>query len=117
VAVTYVFAAIPVADIGAARAWYERLFGRPPDLLPNDNEAAWQMTDTGWVYIVGDAEHAGGSLVTLLVDDLEERVAAMAVRGVAASAGIQAVPGVGREIVIADPDGNRLKLAQVGATD
>jgi hypothetical protein len=37
---TYVFAGIPVADIAAGRAWYERLLDRAPDLVPNANEAA-----------------------------------------------------------------------------
>jgi PhnB protein len=38
------FAGIPVAGYADARAWYERLFGRPPDLIPNENEAAWQLS-------------------------------------------------------------------------
>jgi hypothetical protein len=37
-AVTYVFAGIPVADRDAAVDWYKRLVGRPPDLIPNDDE-------------------------------------------------------------------------------
>src|SRR4051794_1760866 len=45
----YLFAGVPVADYGTARQWYERLFGRPPDLIPNDSESAWQLTDTGWI--------------------------------------------------------------------
>ena len=51
---THVFAGIPVSDIAAASAWYERLLDRAPDLVPNANEAAWQLTDTGWIYLVGD---------------------------------------------------------------
>ncbi|MEA2421644.1 MAG: hypothetical protein QOF55_743, partial [Thermoleophilaceae bacterium] len=41
VAVTEVFAGIAVSDHALALPWYERLFGRPPDLIPNDNESAW----------------------------------------------------------------------------
>jgi catechol 2,3-dioxygenase-like lactoylglutathione lyase family enzyme len=111
-AVNQVFAGIAVADIDTARDWYERLLGRPADLIPNATEAAWQLTDTGWVYVVVDGERCGRSLLTLLVDDLDERVAGIAARGVVAVA-VEAVPGVGREVVIADPDGNRVKLAQV----
>jgi len=37
------FAGIAVADLGQARHWYERLAGRPPDFLPNDNEAVWHL--------------------------------------------------------------------------
>ncbi len=46
-AATHVFASIPVRDRDAAVDWYERLAGRPPDLAPNDDEAAWRMAETG----------------------------------------------------------------------
>src|SRR5947208_11226529 len=67
---THVFAGLPVADFDAARAWYERLLGRPPDLVAHETDVAWQLTDSGWVYVVQDAERAGHALVTVLVDDL-----------------------------------------------
>ncbi|HEY4429287.1 MAG TPA: hypothetical protein VGN08_13885 [Solirubrobacteraceae bacterium] len=35
--ITHLFAGISVADRDAAAAWYERLTGRPPDLIPNDH--------------------------------------------------------------------------------
>jgi glyoxylase I family protein len=101
VSIEHVFASIPVADYAAARAWYERFFGRAPDLVPNEIEACWQMTDTAWVYIIEDAENAGRGLVTLLVDDLaawsdEED---------------ESIPGM-RRAEITDPDGNRIQVAQ-----
>src|SRR5438128_2237071 len=55
---THVFAGVAVADFPGAAAWYERLLGRPPDLVPNWNEVAWQITETGWIYIVGDSTRA-----------------------------------------------------------
>ena len=36
-----VIAGVPVADLHAEMGWYERLFGRPADIVPNDNEAMW----------------------------------------------------------------------------
>ncbi|WP_369805009.1 VOC family protein [Pseudonocardia sp. MH-G8] len=33
------FAGIPVRDLAAACAWYERLLGSEPAFLPNDAEA------------------------------------------------------------------------------
>ena len=99
--VDHVFAGIPVSDYEVARPWYERFFGRPPDLLPNDHEAAWKLTDTGWVYIVGDADRAGRALVTILVDDLEAW----------AEESDDSIPGMRRAEVV-DPDGNRIQLAQ-----
>jgi catechol 2,3-dioxygenase-like lactoylglutathione lyase family enzyme len=97
----HVFASLPVADYGAARGWYEDFFGRPPDLLPNDNEACWQLNDGGWVYIVGDAERAGAGFVTLLLDDLDRW----------SDAADDSIPGM-RRVEIRDPDGNRIQLAQ-----
>ncbi len=81
-AVTYLFAGIPVAHRDAAAGWYERLVGRPPDLVPNDDEAAWRLTETGWIYIVVDADRAGSALHTLLVDDLDAFLAGLAERGI-----------------------------------
>ena len=49
------FAGVPVADHPAARAWYERLFGRGPDMVPNQTEVVWQVAEGGWVYVVADA--------------------------------------------------------------
>ena len=109
--VTEAFAGMATADLAAGRAWYERLLGRPPDLIPNENEAAWQLTQGGWMYVVGDAERAGGSLLTLLVADLEHEVGELGQRGIDAG-GIETIPGVVRTVRITDPDGNRITLGQ-----
>ena len=110
-AVSHVFAGIPVADYDAALAWYERLLGRPPDVIVTDNEAMWQVANTGWIYVVGDTGRAGHALLTLLVDDLEDHVAALAQRGLAIGA-IDTVPGVVRKAVIIDPEGNSITLGE-----
>jgi catechol 2,3-dioxygenase-like lactoylglutathione lyase family enzyme len=73
---TEVFAGIAVRDRDAAIEFYERLLGAPPTMLPNDDEAAWQLT--GWRL----AGRAGTAVVTLLVDDLDKRLAAAAARGI-----------------------------------
>ena len=65
--ITETFAGVAVADFPAPRAWYERLLGRPPDMVPHETEVVWKLTEGGWIYVVGDPERAGGSLVTLLV--------------------------------------------------
>lgn len=63
-AITEVFAGIATADYRSALAWYERLLGRPPDLLPKEDEAAWQLTEAGWIYVRGDTNRAGKALLT-----------------------------------------------------
>jgi hypothetical protein len=108
---TYVFAGIPVADIAAGRAWYERLLDRAPDLVPNDREAAWQLTETSWIYLLADPGRAGSSLHTVLVDDLEALFADLRGRGLAPQP-IETIPGAVRTSTITDPDGNRIQFGE-----
>jgi hypothetical protein len=114
-AVTHVFAGIPIVDRDAAVGWYQRLTGRPPDLLPNEQEAAWQITDSGWIYVIVDPQRAGTALHTLLVDDLHGFLAGLAERDIAA--GPVEVLGAGpvRRCTVTDPDGNRLNVGQTSA--
>jgi len=108
---THVFAGVPVSDYAASRSWYERLLGRPPDVLPHDEEAVWQLADGGLLYILADAANAGRSVVTLIVPDLAGELAALDERGIA-SPSVEAVGGAGLKATIVDPDGNRIALAQ-----
>lgn len=75
------FAGIPVTDYSAALPWYERFFGQP-SFFPNDIEAVWEVAEHRYVYIVQEPERAGNALVLSFVDDLDERVAALARRGI-----------------------------------
>ncbi|HRD60853.1 MAG TPA: SRPBCC family protein, partial [Nocardioides sp.] len=75
------FAGISVAHLDAATAWYERLFGEPATFRPNDVEAVWELAPQRSVYVELRPEHAGHGLVTVFVDDLAERVAAITGRG------------------------------------
>jgi hypothetical protein len=109
--VTHVFAGIPVADLDAAVGWYQQLAGRPADLLPNDEEACWQMSDSGWIYVIADADRAGSALVTLLVDDLDAFLAGLAQRAISAEP-VETLASATRRAIIIDPDGNRLQVGQ-----
>ena len=110
---THVFAGIPTADLAPALAWYERFLGRPPDGRPHDREAVWQVSSDGLIYVVSDPERAGQALVTLIVDDLDERLARLADEGIA-SGSIESLPGA-RKATFTDPDGNSISLGQVVA--
>ena len=110
---TEVFAAITVRDRDAAIVYYERLLGAAPTMLPNDDEAAWQLTGGGWRYVLRDADRAGRALVTLLVDDLDERLAAAAAAGIELGP-VETVAGSVRTAWITDPDGNRIQIGQPG---
>lgn len=106
-----VFTGMPVSDLANALRWYERLMGRLPDLVPNDNEGAWQLAEHAWVYVVGDPDRAGKGLLTLLVDDVEAQVAELAQRGLATDA-VDTIPGVVSTAEIRDPDGNRITFGE-----
>ena len=110
-AITHVFAGVPVADYEAAIEWYRRLLGRPADRFPTEDEAVWQLTDTGLIYVVSDPERAGTALLTLIVDDLDAWAAAVSRRGILPGE-IETMGDVVRTTVITDPEGNRIQVGQ-----
>ncbi len=112
-AVNVLFAGIAVADLDGAIQWYERLLGAPPDMRPNETERCWKLTDESWIYVVADRERAGTGLATVMVDDLDERVAAIRQRGIEVGE-IESINDQTRKIEIVDPEGNRIGFGQAG---
>jgi hypothetical protein len=110
--ITYVFAGISVADRDVAAAWYTELLGKPPDFLPHDGEAVWQLTPNASLYVVVDAERAGQSVATLAVDDLEALVARLEARNVVVGE-IEEIPGAGRKAIAVDVDGNAISMVEI----
>ncbi len=110
--VSYLFAGLAVANRDAAAAWYERLFGRPADMLPNDAEAAWQLTSAGSVYLLADPRLAGRGILTLVVSDLDACLAELAGRDVVPGP-VLTVGEAGRKSVITDPDGNQVAIVEL----
>ena len=108
------FAGLPVRDFAAARPWYERLLGGPPAFLPHETEAVWEVAEHRYVYIVEDAQRAGGGLVTLIVEDLDERLAAIAARGLEPALDETYDNGT-RKVTFRDPEGNELGLGGLPA--
>jgi predicted enzyme related to lactoylglutathione lyase len=107
----YLFAGIAVADLAAQVDWFSRLFGRPPDILPNEDEAMWTATASGSVYLVRRPHRAGHAHLTLAVDDVDRWAADLSRRGIEILR-IETVPA-GRKLVLADPEGNEIGLAEV----
>jgi catechol 2,3-dioxygenase-like lactoylglutathione lyase family enzyme len=108
--ITNVLAVMCVADMEVARPWYTKLLGREPDHVPMPESNEWQLTDGGWLQVVQDPSHAGQSMVTVNVDDLERASADFARRGVEIG-GINA----GSQFKLAavrDPDGNTLTFSE-----
>lgn len=105
--ITHVFAGVPVTDSRSARAWYERLFDRPPDRLPTEDEAVWQLLGSLSIYVVADRVRAGKGLLTLAVADMDAHLAALDELGLV-SERHESTPGSPRKAVVADPDGNAI---------
>lgn len=102
----HLFAGLRVRDFNAARPWYEQLLGEPT-FSPHATEAVWTLAEDRSIYVVEQADGAGHSVVTILLDDLDARVAAIADRGLEPHAS-ETYPGGVRKIVYRDPDGNEV---------
>jgi len=110
------FASVPVADLRAALSWYESLFGREADIVPNESEVMWRVAGNGWLYVIEDPDRAGLTVVTIAVDDLDRLVSELATRGIA-SGPIEPVGDVGRKANSPDSDGNVISWIQVNAAE
>jgi catechol 2,3-dioxygenase-like lactoylglutathione lyase family enzyme len=102
----HLFAVMRVRDFAAARAWYDRLFGEPA-FLPHAREAVWTLAEDRSVAVAEHADRTGQAEVTIFVDDLDARVAAIASRGLEPDEQETYANGV-RKLIFRDPDGNEI---------
>jgi predicted enzyme related to lactoylglutathione lyase len=103
-------ASVPVKNLESSVAWYERLFGRPPDSRPMGEVAEWKFAGGGWLQVYELPERAGGGSVTLSVSRIEEQIARLddlAIDTTRKTSG----PKV-KTVMITDPDGNSIALAE-----
>ena len=103
------FAGLPVRDYATAAAWYERLLGAPPSFVPNDTEAVWELAENRYVFIEVRPEHAGHAMHTIFVSDFDDRLSAIAARGLEPAVRETYDNGV-RKATFHDPDGNEIGL-------
>jgi hypothetical protein len=73
--------------------------------------AEWHPSEHGGIQLVEDGDRAGSSLLTLVVDSLEERLAALEAEGIAAGP-IVGTSGLVRAVTVADPEGNLITFAE-----
>jgi hypothetical protein len=83
--------------------------GGRPSFLPNDTEAVWEVAEHRYVYIVQKPERAGNALVLSFVDDLADRVAEIARRGIEPAGRETYGSGVAK-VTYRDADGNEISL-------
>jgi predicted enzyme related to lactoylglutathione lyase len=108
--ISNVLAVLTVADMDSGRAWYERLMGRAADANPMESLAEWQVTETGWIQLVRDADRAGTAVLTLGVDDLEGHTAELAERDL--TVGAITTGDFTIFASITDPEGNTITFAE-----
>ncbi len=107
------FAGIPVTDYAAALPWYVQFFGARPAFLPNDIEAVWEVAEHRYIYIVQAPERAGNALLLSFVDDLDDRVAKIAQRGIE-PARRETYDSGATKVIYRDTDGNEISLGGPG---
>ena len=103
------FAGFPVSEYETALAWYSRLLGSEPSFHPNDREAVWEVGEHCFVYFEVLPDRAGRSFSMVMVDRLDERVGAIAARGLDPLR-VEVYEDGMRKVVYADPDGNEVSF-------
>ena len=107
--------AIAVSDIEKSRAWYNRLFGKEPDLEPFPGNVEYKIGGT-WVQIEKDEVKPSSWNLQLEVRDLSKERERLRRAGIDATE-IKTVPDVISFFDIMDPDGNAMRWFQVLTTD
>lgn len=110
------YSVMAVSDRARALAWFEALFGRPADEVVG-GECLWQVGVDAWI-VVDDrdelADRVGTATVTMGVTDLDTILARLTAHGIAHEPVETYGNGV-RHVVVPDPDGNNLSLAEAPA--
>jgi catechol 2,3-dioxygenase-like lactoylglutathione lyase family enzyme len=110
------YSIMPVRDRTKALEWFGAFFGRPADEVIGE-EYLWQVGANAWV-VVDDrdvrADRVGRAMITLGVRDLDDILARLAAHGIGHEPVETYSNGV-RHVVVLDPDGNSLSLAEAPA--
>lgn len=109
------FTGVPVSDLARGRDFFERILGKPPDVLVNENEVMWQVADAAWLYVVVDPSRAGHALAAVSVPDLDGALDELAARDIEPSMMEQPGPSA-RKATVLDPDGNSVAIIEVRET-
>ncbi|MHC5234372.1 VOC family protein [Brucella sp. LJL56] len=97
------------ADLGAAEAWYTKLFGRGPDNRPMGTLVQWELFNQAGGGISTDNEIAGRGTIFLIVDDVASEREQL--RDVGIMLGDDMPDDYSTLAPVRDPDGNLITLA------
>jgi predicted enzyme related to lactoylglutathione lyase len=107
------FTGVAVSELVAAREFFERLFGRPADIMVNADEEMWRVAEAAWLYVVVDPPRAGHALVALAVPDLDAALSELEDRGLRPVT-VELVGDAGsKKATLRDPDGNTVAVIEV----
>ncbi len=106
------FTGVPVSELETGRVFFERLFGRPADVLVADDEVMWRVSESAWLYVVVDSARAGNALAALSVSDLDATLSELVGRGLRPH-DVADVGDSGRKATLLDPDGNSIAIIEV----
>jgi catechol 2,3-dioxygenase-like lactoylglutathione lyase family enzyme len=109
--ITKVLSVVPVADFEASIAWYERLLGRPADAKPMPGLADWHLTDTAWVQVYRDVEHASTAALNFAVDDLRTHTTELFARGITVG-DVTTTDKNAKLAAVTDPSGNTITFIE-----
>lgn len=110
------YTVLPVSDRAESLKWFEVFLGRPADEVVGE-EHLWQVGENAWVVLDDRDEltdRVGRTMITLGVSNLDEILARLAAHDI----GHEPVETYGngmRHVVVLDPDGNSLSLAEAPA--
>jgi predicted enzyme related to lactoylglutathione lyase len=102
-------ASVAVKDLDAAASWYEQLLEMPAT-RPMPEVAEWHFDGGGRLQVYLLPERAGSCSATLTVDDVDAQAARL--RTLNISSGKRLDSDSVRVIMIKDPDGNSIAMAQ-----
>lgn len=111
-AVSTALAVIAARDLEASRSWWETLLGRAADRIPMPTDVEWAFPAGGGLQLIDDAEHAGSSSVTLVVDDVDAELIAISSRGIDVPEAQTTSGDQFRIAILRDPDANTVVIAQ-----
>ena len=105
-----IYAALATASMENAEKFYAQLFGRGPDDRPMDGLIQWRDVAGANIQIFREKENAGSGRLTIVVPKMDEARRSLEELGVKLTSESQG--DYGRIAQFADPDGNRITLAE-----
>ena len=103
-------ASVAVRGLQAIMAWCENLLGQPADSRQISGVAEWQLDGGGWLQGYQNPGHAAAGSVRLAVSDRDAQIADFKTGGIDPGAPLQSQKI--NVVMITDPDGNSLAVAQ-----